>query len=100
MQALTQRLALGTELTVQRDRQGRIGSGLTFAGRYVGDEFMFTANASTNGSILATYIQRVRAPAPPPSRARISVACACARAARRSDRIPRHRSRSHGAGII
>ena len=60
LQSLSRRLVLGSELTVQRDRQGRVGSGLTFATRYSGADYMLTANVTTNGGLLATYFQRVR----------------------------------------
>jgi mitochondrial import receptor subunit TOM40 len=60
LQSLTRRLAIGTELTLQRDRQGRVGSGLTFAARYSGADYTLTGNITSNGGLLATYCQRAR----------------------------------------
>lgn len=50
---------MGAELTLQRDRQGRVGSGLTFAARYTGGDYTLTGNVTTSGSVLASYFQRV-----------------------------------------
>jgi len=58
-QSLSRRLAVGAELTLQRDRQGRVGSGLTFAARYTGGDYTLTGNVTTSGSVLASYFQRV-----------------------------------------
>lgn len=59
LQTVTRGLALGVEAMAQKAPTGAMDSALTFVGRKIGKDYIATANLGLNGSIQATYYQKV-----------------------------------------
>ena len=59
LQNITRNLTLGVEALAQKGPGGALDSGMTFVGRYTGNDYVATTNLGLNGTVQASYFHKV-----------------------------------------